>query len=759
MSGPGIRRRGWSLLATTSAAFCVGLAFQRVFGLREVVVVAGVAAIVPTAVVLACSGGPKRFVVDAEKARAVRPLWPSIVLSVLAWILVVSASLFRDRAVAHVVPTTDGVLDIGAAVVNAPKAILTTVLPAPADGELLVLVSVCVWVAAFAGAELALRTRTVSLPALPALLMLVVPVVLGVDGPGSNVAVATGVIGAVGLLLLIRAPERRAPMGTALVGVPIVVVLASVAGLLGPDLPGAQGKSPPDLRELVDIPPAQRLTGISPLDRISAWLMSPDLPMFSVDGPSAPDRFWRLTVLDRFDGSTWYPVNDLRPTAGRVPEPPSDGEPPALTSVVNHVTLRDLGDVWLPGPDRPTEVKAPGLNLRVHPGSGVIASGSGLRTGTRYEIDARIPALDPDRLQYLPVAEDPANTALPETDALGRPIPALESLREKATVATAGSTFPYQQALRLAGWLRTNYRYDISAVPGHSYRNLQFFLENTKEGTSEQFAAAFAVMARTLNLPTRIAVGFSPGREGANGVREVRSGDIVAWPEVEFEGVGWVPFFPTPGQASDTGVRKQAPEEKAPTAGTPAKPASRAEKDRQIADQSRPEPAPDAAKRPAAHSDGIHWWLIAAAGAGTGVLGYLLLAASGPVLTRRRRRRGGPREQIIGAWRQINDDLVRAGMRTGRSLTVGEVAEYGVTRLPPDAGGRLPGLAAVVNDITYGEGTVEQADADAAWRDRASVAGAVRRLDGLPRAHIRAYRRLRPHSVALVFRSPDGGRE
>ncbi|WP_406290241.1 transglutaminaseTgpA domain-containing protein [Embleya sp. NBC_00896] len=757
MSGPGIRRRGWSLLATAPAALCVGLAFQGIFDVRDVLVVSVVSAAAPTLVVLACSGGPKRFVVDAEKARVVRPLWPSLVLSAVVWLLLVSAMLFGDGAVAHVVPTPQGAVDICTAVVNAPKTILTTVLPAPADGELLVLVSVCVWVAAFAGAELAVRTRTVALPALPALLSFVVPVVLGGAAPGSRVVVAAALIAAVGLLLLIRAPERRAPVGTALVGVPIVLVLATIATLLGPELPGAKSRRPPDLRDLVALPEPMSLSGISPLDRISAWLLSPDIPMFSVAGPSAPDRYWRLTVLDRYDGATWYPVKDLRPTAGRVPDA-SDHRPPVAASVANQVTVQDLGGIWIPETDRPTEVRAPGLKLSVDPASGVLASGSGLRTGTRYEIDARIPALDPDRLQYLAVAEDPAHTALPETDAGGKPIPALELLRAKATIATAGSTFPYQQALRLGQWLRANHRYDIAAVPGHSYRSLQFFLENTKEGTSEQFATAFAVMARTLNLPSRVVVGFSRGTEGAGGVFNVRSGDIVAWPEVEFEGVGWVPFFPTPGQATDSGGRKQGPEEKEPVAGTPAKPASRAEKDQQIAGQSRSGPAPEDPPAPHRDATGPWWWLVAGAGAGAAIVGYVLLAVSGPVVARRRRRRrGSPDEQVIGAWREIKIDLAGAGMPAGRSLTVREVADYGASRLPPDVGGLLSGLAEVVNDIAYGERAVVQADADAAWRDRASVAEAVRRSEGRPPAYIRVFRRLSPKSVGVLFRSPDGG--
>ena len=67
------------------------------------------------------------------------------------------------------------------------------------------------------------------------------------------------------------------------------------------------------------------------------------------------------------------------------------------------------------------------------------------------------------------------------------------------------------------------------------------------EGTAEQFASAFAVLARAVGLPTRVVVGFRPVPPGPDGVAVVRGGDATAWPEVYFSGWGWVPFDPVTG--------------------------------------------------------------------------------------------------------------------------------------------------------------------------------------------------------------------
>src|SRR5699024_3250607 len=61
-----------------------------------------------------------------------------------------------------------------------------------------------------------------------------------------------------------------------------------------------------------------------------------------------------------------------------------------------------------------------------------------------------------------------------------------------------------------------------------------------------QVAAPVTFMARTMVLPARIGVGFAGGEE-AGGCYDVIRQDSHAWPELYFEGAGWVRFDPTAG--------------------------------------------------------------------------------------------------------------------------------------------------------------------------------------------------------------------
>jgi len=82
---------------------------------------------------------------------------------------------------------------------------------------------------------------------------------------------------------------------------------------------------------------------------------------------------------------------------------------------------------------------------------------------------------------------------------------------------------------------------------------------DAKSGYCIHYATAMAVMARAIGIPSRVAVGFAPGR--ATGVTQageqggptrteyaVAAQDAHAWPEIYLEGPGWIPFEPTPSR-------------------------------------------------------------------------------------------------------------------------------------------------------------------------------------------------------------------
>ncbi|WP_406299976.1 DUF3488 and transglutaminase-like domain-containing protein [Embleya sp. NBC_00888] len=761
----------WSLIPVTLAALSVGWAFGRTFETRDLVPVILPSAIVPVLLSVACSrpvrapSGTAAWTGAAGAARrgpAVRPLWPSLIITVVCWSLVLSATLFRDRAAGGFLPSIGLIREIWSALLDAPHAVLSVVAPVPGDAEMLVLPATCVWLAALGGAELALRTRTVVAPAVPAVLLFAVPAVLGTGGPGSNVAASVALAGSVGLLLVSRRPGRGSGLRNLSIGLPLVVASSVFAGAVGPALPGATAREAPDLHTLVEPPTDVRLGGASPLDRISAWLQTPERPLFTVAGPAPAERNWRLAVFDSYNGVRWAPADDLRTTTGRVPDR-EDTSVVSKTAESHLVTIKELGGIWLPAADRPREIRPPaGLEISVEQHSGTVAAHRRLPAGTRYEVDSRVPVLDPNRLQFLPVGTDPAFITMPDKDVTGEPFEALPVFRRFAEEATAGASFPYQQALRLASWLRTNYRYDITATPGHSYRNLQFFLESGKIGTSEQFATAFAVMARTLNLPSRVVVGFSSGTDIGGGVREVRAGDVVAWPEIEFAGAGWVPFFPTPGRQNEPGDRNKAPGQDVAQPGTVASPPppqlTRDQVDAGIEGTDRSGVAPDPHEREDKDS-GIPWWLVAAVIAAVVLLGYAVLVFIAPRVERRRRRGGTPNERVLGAWQLIGAALTRAGLPAGSAATAQEVAVYGGALLPAEVGARLPALADLVNDCAYGERVATQQEADDAWSLCAALEGVLRRESSTTSRRRRVLARWRPRRVIGVFGLSKGRRE
>jgi hypothetical protein len=58
-------------------------------------------------------------------------------------------------------------------------------------------------------------------------------------------------------------------------------------------------------------------------------------------------------------------------------------------------------------------------------------------------------------------------------------------------------------------------------------------------------------MARQAGIPARMAIGFLPG-VADKGTYTVRSSDAHAWPELYFEGIGWLRFEPTPSGTQNT---------------------------------------------------------------------------------------------------------------------------------------------------------------------------------------------------------------
>jgi transglutaminase-like putative cysteine protease len=666
---PGVLwRRSVGMVLVAAIASVSGWGFHRVFPGGDLLL-----AIVPAAVAPA--------VVAALTAR--RPLWLALVLDLVLWF-------------ARTIPLYKGLEPaLFADVANSWYALLTTLLPAQPDPHLLILVHTLVWAAATIGAETLARTRTRIAAAIPALLVYGVALLLGVDGEGSNLPVAAALFVLIAALATLR--DDRPPLWL-LAGIPSAAALAALALVAGPLLPiAAQPYNP---REHADPPPPVRVDSVSPLDRVSAWLQIPDRELFTV--ASDKPLNWRLAVLDRYDGVRWTSSARFQPTGGRVPVGQWTGE---ADVVRQKVTFDGLPGTWLPAAERPEQVSGV-RGLAVDPESGALLAGSKPAKGFSYEVTSRVPRPSKEDLLAATPVNDPSLTAFP-----GGPQQAL--FRELAQEAVKGAEEPMRQAYRLQSYLRTNARYDVTAPPGHSLKGLEFFLQTTHRGTSEQFATTFALMARTLGLPSRVVVGFRPG-QASGGVYRVKSGHVMAWAEIKFEGLGWRPFYPTPGRSGakdDHDVVSAAIEESEKLEGEFTRGGG---SDRPK--NTQPQGTGDGQEG----ESGLSPWVIAVAAGGGLLVAYAGVAAALPWWRRRGRRRGqGPGERVLGAWRQACDDLGLAG---DHALTAEDV----VARQAGDVSAHLRPLADISNFVRYAPDAITDEAATAAWQRSDAVRRAVR---------------------------------
>ncbi|SEF51081.1 protein of unknown function [Thermomonospora echinospora] len=277
---------------------------------------------------------------------------------------------------------------------------------------------------------------------------------------------------------------------------------------------------------------------------------------YRTDDP-APD-YLRLYALDRFDGDRWiYSPLQSSPrdrVAGRnLPSPPG-----LLTARSRAVTTRiSVADrvrnmTFLPAPYAPSTVSIEG-DWRVDGPSLMIYSLRESAAGRDYTVTSVRTEPSPDQLAR---AGSPGLEVMHQHTRLPADIP--PQLRRLADQVTAGARSPYEQALKLQRWFTETggFVYDTTTTAPRGTSDLVDFLQGSKRGYCEQFAASMAMMARMLGIPARVAMGYTSGSRGTGDEWVVRSRDAHAWPELYFEGAGWMRFEPTPsgptGQGSAT---------------------------------------------------------------------------------------------------------------------------------------------------------------------------------------------------------------
>ncbi len=561
----------------------------------------------------------------------------------------------------------------GLKIMDGPWRLLTGALPADPTGPPLGIVALAAgWCALLAGLLAAYAAGALA-PIVPPLVCLLAALALGASGPALPAWYAPACVALV-LALLFTGRDTAPRPGVLITAAVTAVIAVAVTVVLGPAAPGADAKAPADARTLVSAPVLPR-SGVSPLQQYLA-LRDETLPVKITGTSSRPGSPLRMATLTRFDGTYWTVSGDFRLAGMRLPNPPPGGRP---VTVTEQVRVESGDPDWVLGPGRTTRVTVAGMG--VDEDTGDVAVPAGKNSPHAYDATSVVNQVGADAL----LSGDPA----PSSARLTPPLPA--AIRGFVERSVAGKTSASEQLVALYKSLKTSrdFHYDQAkeVAGGHGYYQIERLL-TAKRGTSEQYASAYAVMARSLGLDARVVMGFRPEYKG--NAFTVSGRDVDAWAEVRFQGLGWVTVDPSP-RDNPIGTRADQPSTTTRTGQV----------DDPLKDTTKPTQGSHAGSkgdRPISVApSSSHDWPVLVGAPIAAIIFLLLLGIPGAKTVRRARRRRdrSPRRAVLGAWWETIDRLREAGVPAGPSLTTGEVA-----RLTKD----LPGvwkLASMVDHAAY----------------------------------------------------------
>jgi transglutaminase-like putative cysteine protease len=585
---------------------------------------------------------------------------------------VLTLTFFRGSSFLWVVPTGATLPDLDRLIRRASETVLAETAPVAPNAGIVMVVCAVLGLAVILVDALAVPLGMPAASGTGLLALLVVPAMIKPQSVGVWSFVAT----VAGYLLILACSQWFAPDGRLQGGsarspglVRRAVLTGSVALaatlVLPLAIPGFDtGTFPQGSR----LNPWGAATGLNPMITLGNSLRTPDGSGRITYATTSPNPLYlRSVTVDNFDGDSWGP--DDR-TASRVPlDGRIDPGYPVLTDEqVRLVTAIDTGSFtspYLPAPYAPETVRGLGGQWTWDPAT---LSIKGTDTTTRrqeYVVTSAVPKLS---AALLAQSSGPARGIPDIFTRIPGNVP--DIVKTTAQTVAGGAGTPYQKALAIQKYLRSSeFTYSLQSpvqggYDGNGLSVLADFLQQ-KSGYCIHYASAMAVMARLEGIPSRIAVGYAPGRltgatvsvsgQGALPEYEADARDAHAWPELYFQGLGWVPFEPTPSRGV---VPDYATEASAPSVAD-----SLGNNDGLIPDTApvpAPSPSTTAQAVPGAGSSTgdsaqlTPWFLGAAA-----LVGLLLLVAA-PHLVRRgiRSRRLRPRRPdlaVPSAWNEIKD--------------------------------------------------------------------------------------------------------
>ncbi|MCM0618236.1 DUF3488 and transglutaminase-like domain-containing protein [Paenarthrobacter sp. TYUT067] len=597
----------------------------------------------------------------------------------------------RQESLAGFIPTTGTFTAVGRLIKRAAETVVSESAPVAPNAGIVFVLCACLGLLVILIDALAVP---LSMPAASGIGLLAVMVVPATIKPQS-VGVAGFMGAAVGYLLILGcshwfAPDARLQSGSgrgagqfrrSVITGGLALALTMTVPVV---IPGFEtGTFPQGSR----LSPWGTSNGLNPMITLGNSLRSPTGSgrITYATSASAP-LYLRSVTVENFDGETWAP--DDRGAGRRAGVDRIETGYAIQGEVVNAVTSVNAGlfsSPYLPAPFAPASVN--GLNGRWtwDPSTLSIMSTETTTRAQRYVVFSAAPKITAQSLsQANAVPQDISE------DFLKVPGNLPDIVRQTADTVTASAGSNYAKALAIQKYLRSGeFTYSLQAPVQNGYDGnglsvLADFLA-VKSGYCVHFSSAMAVMARAEGIPSRIAVGYAPGRltgesvalvgQGSFPEYEVDARDAHAWPELYFEGLGWVPFEPTPSRG--------VPPDYATESSIAGNLSTNAD-EKEVLTTPAPAPTPAAPlpglNTPAASSAAVNPWpAIGAAVAGVLVLAGFLWSPrlSRTVLRRRRLSQKPPADSELPGYKDPAPELAWAELQ---DLST----DYGVPSTPSE---------------------------------------------------------------------------
>lgn len=490
-----------------------------------------------------------------------------------------------------------------------------------------------------------------------------------------------------------------------------VVLPALDGGLLGPTGTGAG----------VGSGGGGTISAVNPLVSLQNSLNQPEdreVMSYRTNSKDTQDLYLRIVSLDEFDGTTWRPAKrSIIDVPSPFPSPRGLGADVRRTEIRTNIAAAGwYAQDWLPLPYPATKVDISG-RWRYEPvGRTLVGDHNQTTRGKKYGVESMIVQPTAEQLANAPAAPSELRrefTKVPSS------LPAI--VEKTALRVTEGAANDYQRAVKLQDYFAVSggFTYNTEVQAGSGSSAIARFLKD-KEGFCVHFSFSMAAMARTLGIPARVAVGFTPGSPQADGRMSVGLRDAHAWPELYFEGVGWTRFEPTPNR----GTAPEYTRDDTP-AGDPSNPAAPSEAASSQPSAGQPSASDNcpAAERKLEGCSNTAPAVIGASGGDGPPFGTIALVTLGvlsvvlvpllPMLWRRRvravrlgssgRTEGDATVRTLAAWLEVTDTAWDHGIAPDESQTPRKAAAriVRVGELDQVAADSVHRVAAAVEQVLY----------------------------------------------------------